>query len=138
MQFFSPFLYNIFTTDFFKCWKNFQILVNLHITMYQGALLAKQKHLDWNTCSFLKLVRAADLQMGPAYHDWTDELLVRQNSVSYGDTIHVYHIISFIFLSIDPYMITESKCIWKSSHFGKSRNKTITKLYNNNKIQYNI
>ena len=49
----------------------------------------------------------------------------------------IIHIISFIFPSVDPYRITKSKWIWKSSHFGKLRSKTITKLYNNNKIQYN-
>jgi len=34
------------------------------LPVYQGAVLALRKHWDWNTCSFLKWVRPAALEMG--------------------------------------------------------------------------
>jgi len=47
-------------------------------------------------------------------------------------------IIIIYFPSIDPYRITKSKWIWKSSHFRENKEYNHYKVYINNKAQYNI
>jgi len=43
-----------------------QIVVNLPVPMYQGAVVTMRRHLDCSKCSFLIWERAADLPAGHA------------------------------------------------------------------------
>jgi len=51
---------------------------------------------------------------------------------------HDIFIIIIYFPSVDPYRITKSKWIWKSSHFRENKEYNHYKVYINNKAQYNI
>jgi len=64
---------------------NSQILVDLHVTMYQGALVARRRHLDCNTCSLPDVGAGSEPPYGTCVvcHGM-DQLLVQQDPVRDG------------------------------------------------------